>query len=296
MSSLDVENQDQLNFSEAFEKKVQISLKTPILCTITKIVKFNAEKEFITIVIEDINKQQILAFVYGVLAQFLNVPVVKTSLLPISITVFKGQFKELKKDTFYLEIHQAILDNQTYINSNWIGSHEYCSMQTFLKISINTGNVPNENLLWGNLFHDYLSNIFSQKNLENLAKHRPSLKLAVKSAFIVAIFQNWRLLVALRNDYETLLDEFECNFLEDEVRFIIQEIEKYRNEYGKFAGLRRNEIMAKEAEVVCAFWDGSSKGTKHMIETSLTLKKSVCIFIHTDDEDEIAGPPRKIEL
>lgn len=44
------------------------------------------------------------------------------------------------------------------------------------------------------------------------------------------------------------------------------------NKYGKSAGYRRNEEMlafAKQAKpVVIAFWDGKSRGTKHMIETS----------------------------
>lgn len=36
--------------------------------------------------------------------------------------------------------------------------------------------------------------------------------------------------------------------------------------YGKSAGYVRNEEMAKYADILYAFWDGTSKGTKHMIE------------------------------
>ena len=36
--------------------------------------------------------------------------------------------------------------------------------------------------------------------------------------------------------------------------------------YGKRAGYIRNEQMAKEADALIAFWDGQSKGTKHMID------------------------------
>lgn len=35
---------------------------------------------------------------------------------------------------------------------------------------------------------------------------------------------------------------------------------------GKSAGFKRNEDMAKYADALIAFWDGSSKGTKHMID------------------------------
>lgn len=38
------------------------------------------------------------------------------------------------------------------------------------------------------------------------------------------------------------------------------------NKYGKSAGYIRNEEMAKYADVLIAFWDGESKGTKHMID------------------------------
>ena len=35
---------------------------------------------------------------------------------------------------------------------------------------------------------------------------------------------------------------------------------------GKQAGYRRNEQMAEVADALIAFWDGSSRGTKHMID------------------------------
>ena len=36
--------------------------------------------------------------------------------------------------------------------------------------------------------------------------------------------------------------------------------------YGKSAGYKRNAEMASYADMLIAFWDGESKGTKHMIE------------------------------
>lgn len=35
--------------------------------------------------------------------------------------------------------------------------------------------------------------------------------------------------------------------------------------YGKSAGYRRNEEMAKAGNYLIAFWDGQSRGTQHMI-------------------------------
>lgn len=39
-------------------------------------------------------------------------------------------------------------------------------------------------------------------------------------------------------------------------------------EQGKAAGFIRNVEMAQNADVLVAFWDGESRGTKHMIETA----------------------------
>lgn len=38
------------------------------------------------------------------------------------------------------------------------------------------------------------------------------------------------------------------------------------DKYGKSAGYKRNEAMARVADGLIAFWDGESKGTGHMID------------------------------
>lgn len=38
------------------------------------------------------------------------------------------------------------------------------------------------------------------------------------------------------------------------------------NTHGKSAGYKRNEQMAEFADACVAFWDGHSRGTKHMID------------------------------
>jgi hypothetical protein len=47
-------------------------------------------------------------------------------------------------------------------------------------------------------------------------------------------------------------------------------------QYGKSAGYQRNEEMARYADALIAIWDGSSKGTAHMIDTA---KKSNTMLI-----------------
>lgn len=47
---------------------------------------------------------------------------------------------------------------------------------------------------------------------------------------------------------------------------------------GNFAGIRRNMDMGRFADVLVAFWDTKSVGTKHMIEYMESLKKPVYVF------------------
>ena len=48
--------------------------------------------------------------------------------------------------------------------------------------------------------------------------------------------------------------------------------------YGKRAGIMRNIDMAKYADALIAVWDGTSKGTKHMIETIRNMNKPIYVF------------------
>lgn len=48
--------------------------------------------------------------------------------------------------------------------------------------------------------------------------------------------------------------------------------------YGKQAGFIRNTKMAKEGDVLIAFWNGSSAGTKHMIHIAKQMELTVHII------------------
>lgn len=50
------------------------------------------------------------------------------------------------------------------------------------------------------------------------------------------------------------------------------------NKHGKAAGHIRNTQMAKDADVLVAFWDGKSKGTHHMIGTALDHGLEVHVY------------------
>ena len=50
------------------------------------------------------------------------------------------------------------------------------------------------------------------------------------------------------------------------------------DKYGKSAGYKRNEQMAKYADALIAFWDGKSKGTRHMIDLAKRYELKVKII------------------
>ena len=47
--------------------------------------------------------------------------------------------------------------------------------------------------------------------------------------------------------------------------------------FGKAAGVRRNHQMAQAGDVLIAFWDGRSAGTRHMISCMQQLGKPVVV-------------------
>lgn len=52
------------------------------------------------------------------------------------------------------------------------------------------------------------------------------------------------------------------------------------NKYGKTAGYLRNMQMAEYADALIAFWDGKSKGTKHMIDLAKQYGLKVRIILY----------------
>lgn len=50
--------------------------------------------------------------------------------------------------------------------------------------------------------------------------------------------------------------------------------------HGRSAGYRRNEDMAKISQALVAFWDGLSKGTKHMIDLAKQYKLKVKVVLY----------------
>lgn len=49
--------------------------------------------------------------------------------------------------------------------------------------------------------------------------------------------------------------------------------------YGRSAPIRRNDIIVDNADLILAFWDGESRGTRYTIEYAKKTGKPVKVFI-----------------
>lgn len=49
--------------------------------------------------------------------------------------------------------------------------------------------------------------------------------------------------------------------------------------YGRAAPIKRNQQIIEYADVVLAFWDGRSKGTKNVIDTCGAKNKKITVFL-----------------
>lgn len=56
--------------------------------------------------------------------------------------------------------------------------------------------------------------------------------------------------------------------------------------YGNSAGMIRNEQIISYADVVVAFWDGSSKGTKNSIQQTIAQKKQLFVDMYNEPYTE----------
>jgi hypothetical protein len=64
----------------------------------------------------------------------------------------------------------------------------------------------------------------------------------------------------------------------NELGYQVKEFPAQWDKYGKSAGYRRNEEMAKYSDTCVCFWDGESKGTKHMIDLSNKYNLKTFVF------------------
>ena len=50
------------------------------------------------------------------------------------------------------------------------------------------------------------------------------------------------------------------------------------NKYGKAAPIKRNDEIIEYADIILAFWDGKSRGTKYVIDRCIKLNKAIKVI------------------
>lgn len=58
------------------------------------------------------------------------------------------------------------------------------------------------------------------------------------------------------------------------------------NKYGKSAGYKRNILVVQESDLVVAFWDGKSKGTKHTIDIAKEQNKPIDLYVEELNDNQ----------
>jgi hypothetical protein len=104
--------------------------------------------------------------------------------------------------------------------------------------------------------------IIGSRAIENLdlseyIKEKPSVIISGGAKGIDTIAWEW----ALKNNIEIIVHR--PNYNKD----------------GKWAALKRNDIIVDEADKIIAFWNGKSTGTKYVIERAKKLNKPLEIII-----------------
>ena len=89
----------------------------------------------------------------------------------------------------------------------------------------------------------------------------------------VALFDDVELIVSGGADGADSLGEKYA----DENQILLEKYPAEWKKFGKSAGYIRNLTMAEVGDALIAFWDGQSKGTKHMI--NIAYKHNLKIYI-----------------
>ena len=72
-----------------------------------------------------------------------------------------------------------------------------------------------------------------------------------------------------------------------ENNFLLKKFPAEWDKYGKKDGFLRNQEMAKYSDALIAFWDGKSKGTKHMIDISRQEKSLTRVIMYKQYEKNV---------
>ena len=76
----------------------------------------------------------------------------------------------------------------------------------------------------------------------------------------------------------------------DSCKIPIEVIKPDWDKYPRAAGFIRNKKIVEAANIIVAFWDGQSRGTKNSIDTAFKLKKTCFVFFNLHIKGQMGIP------
>jgi len=101
------------------------------------------------------------------------------------------------------------------------------------------------------------SRSIEELNLDEYIKEKPDVVISGGAKGIDTIAWKW----ALKNNIKIIVHRPNYNL------------------HGKWAALKRNDIIIDEADKIIAFWNGESTGTKYVIDRARKLNKPLEIIL-----------------
>ena len=97
---------------------------------------------------------------------------------------------------------------------------------------------------------------------------------------------------ALENDIKCIEVPAKWNDMSPPVK---KKFNRYGKEYNALAGFKRNEEMVKLGDMLLAFWDGHSPGTRHMIEITKNHGRNVILVLVNENKIEVRNIKPAVE-
>lgn len=114
--------------------------------------------------------------------------------------------------------------------------------------------------------------IAGSRSIKNISLLLEAMDRAVKTGFIKPD-HSYEIISGGAVGVDTLAREYAQQF-----NYPIREFKPDYAQYGTAAPFRRNTAMAEYGDVLIAVWDGSSRGTQHMVGQMQKLNKPVFVF------------------
>ncbi len=210
------------------------SWKNPLIVELEEVIHLPEKDSPLIIKCSDISGISALVFFWNDLALLLSEPILLAR-LPFEISICSGKMKIQEDGTLRIDAYLAVFEKNVHVNANAFSQNDLCEMITYLDNYIDEYQTSNFNMLLGNLLHDYLSIIFSDKRIFLLGKPGLELRLLIQTAFEKSVYNNWEAIAALGFDENEIKKHLMDFHMEREFEFVWNELLRLRKTSPNFS-------------------------------------------------------------